>query len=344
MSNMQHCNYYSMLGVSTIASALELKRAYHTLAFQFHPDKNPGNVEAEKKFKDIAQAYSILNDPEKRAIYDQYGETGIKAGLSLSEIIASQIPKPVSPPGSPMTGFQFPSPPQHASFSDFVHKMSQANNKKRPRSQATEPLGEFDVGSRVVVLGHSSQTSQHAERVGSVMQLNHITGIATVLLDGEMQFVVQVQLNDLAPAQPSTKSTPTATTSPPTTASYPPSKRQNSASGSSFFEVHIIDTPQANLNGQVARVLGYDPNTRMYSVCLATNPLKRFALPPQNILLPPGSKVQVNSSSCETATLCGILPFVVDYLDSNRGCYQVRSFANEKMLVRPENLHPMLYA
>ena len=67
-------DYYELLGVSRTASADEIKKAYRKLAIKYHPDKNPGNKEAEDKFKEISHAYEILGDADKRAKYDQFGE------------------------------------------------------------------------------------------------------------------------------------------------------------------------------------------------------------------------------------------------------------------------------
>ncbi len=71
-------DYYEVLGVSKKATVDEIKKAYRKLAIQYHPDKNPGNKEAEEKFKEATEAYEILSDDKKRAMYDQYGFAGLE--------------------------------------------------------------------------------------------------------------------------------------------------------------------------------------------------------------------------------------------------------------------------
>jgi len=71
-------DYYGILGVPRDASAEDIKRAYRQLALRYHPDRNPGNSEAEERFKEAAEAYSVLADPDKRSVYDRFGADGLR--------------------------------------------------------------------------------------------------------------------------------------------------------------------------------------------------------------------------------------------------------------------------
>src|SRR5688572_30541090 len=72
-------DFYDILGVNRTASAEEIKKAYRKLAIKYHPDKNPGDKEAEEKFKEAAEAYDVLSTPEKKQRYDQFGHAGMGA-------------------------------------------------------------------------------------------------------------------------------------------------------------------------------------------------------------------------------------------------------------------------
>src|SRR3954466_9128749 len=79
---MSKRDYYEVLGVARSANEQEIKSAYRRLAVKFHPDKNPGDAEAEEKFKEAAEAYSVLSDADQRARFDRFGHAGISSGAA----------------------------------------------------------------------------------------------------------------------------------------------------------------------------------------------------------------------------------------------------------------------
>ena len=93
---MEKRDYYEVLGVSKTASEAEIKAAYKKLAIKYHPDRNPGDKEAEEKFKEAAEAYDVLHDPEKRQRYDQFGHEGLNGaggfgaggGMNMDDIFS----------------------------------------------------------------------------------------------------------------------------------------------------------------------------------------------------------------------------------------------------------------
>src|SRR5690349_22922331 len=102
-------DFYELLGVSRDAKADEIRKSYRKLARKYHPDLNPGDKAAEDKFKDIQEAYEILNDPKKKEMYDQYGfysENGFPGAG----------PGGAPPPGGGFGGFE------GFDFSDFVNQ------------------------------------------------------------------------------------------------------------------------------------------------------------------------------------------------------------------------------
>lgn len=86
-------DYYEILGISKTASPEDVKKAYRKIAIQYHPDKNPGNTEAEEKFKEAAEAYEVLSNPDKRDQYDRFGHArpgngGYGGGMNMEDIFS----------------------------------------------------------------------------------------------------------------------------------------------------------------------------------------------------------------------------------------------------------------
>src|SRR5215831_20182010 len=77
-------DYYEVLGVNRSATEQDLKSAYRRLAHQHHPDKNQGNPEAEERFKEAAEAYAVLSDPEQRRRYDRFGHAGVSSAAGAN--------------------------------------------------------------------------------------------------------------------------------------------------------------------------------------------------------------------------------------------------------------------
>jgi molecular chaperone DnaJ len=133
---------YAALGVNKSATAAEIKKAYRKLARKHHPDVNPGNKEAEEKFKGISEAHEVLSDPEKRKAYDEFGEEGLRAGFDPEQARQYRQWQQAGARGGRPGGFQFDfssdQGPRYSGFEDvfgdiFGTRAAEARGPSRGR-------------------------------------------------------------------------------------------------------------------------------------------------------------------------------------------------------------------
>ncbi|ERN42764.1 DnaJ-class molecular chaperone with C-terminal Zn finger domain protein [Rubidibacter lacunae KORDI 51-2] len=136
MASTDFKDYYAVLGVGRGASDEDIKRAFRKLALKYHPDRNPGDKQAENRFKEISEAYEVLSDAEKRKKYDQFGQYWQQAGRQGSP--------PGAGFGADMGGFDFS---QYGSFEEFIDELlGRFGSTGRPRGYPGGP-GGFRTGA-----------------------------------------------------------------------------------------------------------------------------------------------------------------------------------------------------
>ncbi len=144
---MPERDYYNILGVERGASRDEVRKAYRKLARKFHPDINPGNKEAEEKFKDISVAYEVLSDAKKRKLYDEFGEAGLASGFDAEKARSYQRSSEEVSRGGGSSGFSF----NMDDLGDMFGGFGGFGNFRSGRSRSTIAVPGQDIESSMEI-------------------------------------------------------------------------------------------------------------------------------------------------------------------------------------------------
>lgn len=161
---MKKRDYYEVLGVSRDASEADVKKAYRRLARKLHPDVNPGDKNAQKKFQEVQEAYDVLREQDKRRAYDRFGHAGPSAGFdpgAARQDRRGPQPRPSGAAGSPFESFQF----DPADLGDiFGNLFGGGGARGRVREQGEDSSGSIEVPFRDAVLGGFASLSIRREK------------------------------------------------------------------------------------------------------------------------------------------------------------------------------------
>ncbi len=183
---------YSVLGVGKDASQKDIKQAYKRIAMKYHPDRNPGDKAAEEKFKEVSRAFEILGDPDKRKLYDEFGEEGLKTGFDPAKARAYKEwanRGGWSWQGGPGTEFHF-------DFGDLFSGGGGGNGGFRGRTGSSGGGGFEDLFGSIFGGGRRSARPRGAKGGDSSVDLE--VDVATAIRGDE----IPLRLTESAPGQP----------------------------------------------------------------------------------------------------------------------------------------------
>ncbi len=153
-------DYYEVLGVPKGASEAEVKKAYRRLARKLHPDVNPGDKAAQKRFQEVQEAYEVLKDDDKRRAYDRFGHAGPGAGFDPRSSGAGGFPGAAGPAGGPFEGIHF----ETGDFGDLFGNLFGGGRRASGPQPGEDIRGEIEVPFRDAVLGGTASLALRREK------------------------------------------------------------------------------------------------------------------------------------------------------------------------------------
>jgi curved DNA-binding protein len=170
-------DYYQILGVAKDAAPDEIKKAYHKLALQYHPDRNPGNAQAEERFKQVSEAYAVLADPEKRRQFDRIGARDFGAHFSTEDILRDfNLDDILGQFGMRPSGWGWRTTRSGSgggsSFFDFFGSGPEPRRPPPPRRPARGPDAEVPLSISFHESMHGSERSLTVEIDGETRELS----------------------------------------------------------------------------------------------------------------------------------------------------------------------------
>eukprot|EP00750_Incisomonas_marina_P018604 INCI3044.1.p1 GENE.INCI3044.1~~INCI3044.1.p1 ORF type:complete len:357 (-),score=71.12 INCI3044.1:92-1162(-) len=354
MADPLSSDYYKVLGVDRNADAKTLKKAYRKLAVKYHPDKNPGDAKAEEAFKNVAQAYEVLSDPQKRQQYNMMGKAGIDGAAGASDARASGGGG--MPQGMPFN-FSGGEGGMHGTPFVFTTNGGGMGGGINPMDLFSQMFGGGMGGSDSSDEEGGGFASMFGGRGGMPMGFGGFGGMGGMRsrqaprqpAPGELKRGQPVQLQGLQSAAQHNGKQGTVQKYDASKGRYTVELEDDPVGSLSVKRDNLqqivtgckleglSSSPQ--LNGQPCILLRFDPAKRRYMVAVGSDlrAAKPMSVKTTNVRLPNGTSVRIDGLQSDAARSLNGTYGTIKSFDSSAGRYVVGHKAGDKKL-KPENI------
>lgn len=301
-------DYYAILGVARDASEEAMKKAYRKLAVKWHPDKHASKSDAEKaaaaeRFKDIAEAYTVLTDKEKREVYDRFGEQGLKTGASSAQSgmggagMGGVFPGGGGMPGRMSFSFSSSGPGMQSGMDNAraarIFEAFFAGGDPFSETGGQGGLGGFGSFGGLSSFGGggmpSSGMPRRSHQAASALTASDVLPPGTAVKLAELSNTALI--GEVGTIESFDRQTQRYTVCMASTGNNLAVKPQNVQQIVS--EATVVGTSQKELNGRIVPSATYDAASKRYRVEGLTPDGKTLALRPENVLLPEHTQVTI---------------------------------------------------